>query len=133
MIGNETIGKAFERAVRGIAPCYLSEAETEEYPYIVYESPIVMRLDKDGVQAYESSLRATIIADDPNVAENIAGLVALAVKRNMASYGVFPETLDRNCNSGIWQIDLTWTIRQTNASAVPGSGSGSGSSNGQSA
>ena len=127
MIGKDTIGKAFETAVAGIAPAYLSEAETDEYPFIVYDSMISTRLGKDGILAYDSSLRAVIVADDPNVAENIADAVALAVKTDMReAYGVYPETLDRTCNSGIWQIDLTWTIRQHGRTPT-GSGSGSGS------
>lgn len=135
MIDKETIGRAFEYAVSDIdAPTYLAEAESDEYPYIVYNQNIITVRTKDGVQAYSSNLTATIYAADPNTAEDLAEDVAYAVSHYMTSYSVFPETLNRNCTNGIWEFELTWIIRQMEDSAVPGgSGSGSGSSDGQSA
>lgn len=122
MIGRERIGKAFESAVGSIAPCFLSEAETDEYPFIVYNQTVVPMLDKDGIGLLESSLQATIVSDDPDDAEDIAEQVAAAVRTGMTGYAVYPETLNRDCTDGIWEIELTWTIRQDDMTEGSGSG-----------
>lgn len=125
MIDKETIGKMFESAVGSIAPTYLAEAETDEYPFIVYSQLVSPRLTKDGEDAIESQLEAVIVADDPNVAENIAESVATAMNDGMTGYSVFPRTLERDCTNGIWEISLTWTVRQ-HIFTSNSSGSGSG-------
>lgn len=127
MIDKETIGKVFESTVAGIVPCYLSEAETEDYPFLVYDQTVTPLITKDGVCSLSSSLAAVIVAEDPNQAETIAEAVAAAVRIGMADYGVFPQYYTRDCTNGIWEYTLTWTIRQNSFTAGSGSGSGSGS------
>ena len=123
----EIIGKAFESAVANIAPPYLAEAETDEYPFIVYNQTVSPLLTKDGLAAFQASLTATIISDDPNNAENIANAVAYAVRTRMTGFSTFPETLNRDCTNGVWEITLTWTVRQQDMTPTATSGSGSGS------
>lgn len=128
MIANEKIGKAFEAAVGNIAPCYLAEAETDEYPFIVYNQTVTPVWTKDGIGALQSTLEAAVVSADADEAEEVAGLVARAVRTQMTAFGVVPQTLDRDCTNGIWQISLTWAITQTDMTpASSGSGSGSGS------
>jgi hypothetical protein len=129
MIDSETIGKAFESTVGGIAPCYLSEAETEEYPFIVYNQTVTALNTKDGIGALQSYLSAVVVSDDADEAEEIAGQVARAVREGMQGYGLYPDTLDRDCTDNVWEITLTWTIRQHDMTPA-GSGSGSGSGSG---
>lgn len=124
MIDKETIGEAFESAVAGIAPCYLSEAETDEYPFIVYDQTVTAINTKDGIGALSSSLMAVVVTIDPNEAENIAEAVASAVKEGMAAYGLYPQYYTRNCTDGVWEYTLVWTIRQSHFTASSGSGSG---------
>ena len=129
MIDRETIGIAFQSAVVGIAPCFLAEAETDEYPFIVYNQNLSSILTKDGLAGLSSYLVASIVSDDADEAEEIAGKVAAAVRTHMTSYGVYPETINRDCTDSVWEIELTWVIRQL---TFPPEGSGSGSGDGQS-
>jgi hypothetical protein len=133
MIDREAIGKAFETAVRGtvgdIAPCYLAEAETSEYPFIVYNQTVTAQNTKDGIGALQSYLTAVVVSKDANEAEEVAGLVARAVRTGMEGFGIVPDTLDRDCTDNVWEITLTWTIRQHDMTPA-GSGSGSGSGSG---
>ena len=129
MIDSEQIGKAFEAAVGYIAPCFLSEAETDEYPFIVYQQTVTPVRCKDGIAFLQSSLQAVIVSDDPDEAEDVAEEVAHAARTRMQGFALYPDTLDRDCTNGIWEITLTWTIRQhdmTPASSGSGSGSGEG-------
>ena len=45
----DSIGETIVRVVGPLVPVYLSEAETESYPYAVYELQSNPRLTKDGV------------------------------------------------------------------------------------
>jgi hypothetical protein len=127
MIDSERIGKAFEAAVGDIAPCFLSEAETDEYPFIVYQQTVTPVRCKDGNAALQSSLQAVIVSDDPDEAEDVAGRVAKAARTQMEGFAVYPDTLDRDCTNGIWEITLTWTVHQHDMTpATSGSGGGSG-------
>jgi len=112
MIDKDTICTAFESAVAGIIPAYLAEAETDSYPFLVYNYTATPILSKDGPIGLEAYLTASIVADDFDTAEADAGLVAAAVRQNMTEYGLVPQTISRDCIDGVWQIDLTWTVRQ---------------------
>ena len=112
MIDKETIGQAFEAAASEIAPTYLAEAETDEYPFIVYNQSLSPDFSKDGIVAIHSQLEATVVDRDPDHAEEIAGLLAAAMRNNMANYSVRPDSLSRDCTDGIWEITLTWIIIQ---------------------
>ena len=114
MTDSERIGKAFVEAVGNIAPCYLAEAEVDAYPFIVYNQTIVSVTGKDGVCGLESSFVATIVSDDFEEAEDIAAAVAAAknTAESMQPYAVYTNTLNRDCTNKIWEIELTWTIRQ---------------------
>ena len=114
MTDSELIGKAFVEAVKDIAPCYLAEAEVDHYPFIVYNQTIVSITGKDGVIGLESSFVATIVSDDFEEAEDLAGVVAAAVRTAecMQPFALYPNTLNRDCTNKIWEIELTWTIRQ---------------------
>lgn len=127
MIDREKIGKAFEAAVGTIAPCYLAEAETDEYPFIVYQQTVTPVRSKDGEAALQSALTAVIVSDDPDEAEDVAERVAAAARTRMEGFAVYPDTLDRDCTNGVWEITLTWTVRQQDMTPPATSGSGSGS------
>jgi hypothetical protein len=116
MIDSELIGDAFVDAVKDIAPCFLAEAEADDYPFIVYNQTIVPLMGKDGVCGLESSFVATIVSNDFEEAEDIAGAVAAAMRtaESMQPYAVYPNTINRDCTNKVWEIELTWTIRQHN-------------------
>ena len=128
-MNGKKIGEAFEAAVTGIVPCYLAEAEVNEYPYLVYNQYIQPVQTKDGAEGYDSILACTIYSQDPNEAEDIAAAVAAAIMtaESMRPFGIHPDSIDRDCSQGEWEFSLSWIIHQNDmAPAVPGSGSGSG-------
>lgn len=112
MIDKDTICTAFETAVADIMPAYLAEAEVKEYPFLVYNYTATPILSKDGPMGLEAYLTAAIVADDFDTAEGKAGLVAAAVRQNMTGYGLVPRTISRDCTDNVWEIELTWTVRQ---------------------
>ena len=112
MTDKDTICTAFEAAVADIVPAYLAEAETDEYPFLVYNYTAKPILTKNGPEGLEAYLTADIVADVFETAEDKAGAVAAAVRINMSEYGVIPQSLSRNCTDGVWEIELVWTVRQ---------------------
>ncbi|MBO4657951.1 MAG: hypothetical protein J5639_09290 [Bacteroidales bacterium] len=121
MNDKESIGKAFEAAVGDIAPCYLAEAETDTYPYIVYYQYVEVISSKDGPEALQSNLSATIVSDTFDDAEDIAGAVSAAMMtaESMQPYRVIPMTFDRDCAGNVWEFTMTWVIRQLSIPDTP--------------
>lgn len=113
-MNGKKIGEDFETAVAGIVPCYLAEAETDEYPFLVYDQFTTPVATKDGIVGYSALLACTIYSEDPDEAEDIAAAVAAAVQTAecMQSYGLHPDTIDRGCSQGIWEFSLAWNIHQ---------------------
>ena len=134
MVNDELIGKVFTASCAGILPTYLSEAETEDYPYLVYSQSVTPILSKDGVIGYGSELTAHVYSNDFDEAEAKADVVAGEVNgvhecevvtdsgsgsgSGSGSYtiGIYfqPASLDRSCVDGIWDISMTWNVRQMN-------------------
>jgi len=114
MVNSERIGDIFNAACAGVLPVFLSEAETEDYPYLVYTSTVTPVVCKDGVIGYTSSLNARIYSNDFDDAESKAADVADAVQDNIPdNYLFIPATLERSCTDGVWEISLTWNVKQT--------------------
>lgn len=113
-MNGKKIGEDFETAVSGIVTCYLAEAETNEYPFLVYDQFTTPVVTKDGIEGFDALLACTIYGRDPDEVEDIAGAVSAAVMTAecMQPYGLHPETIDRDCNNGIWEYSLAWNIHQ---------------------
>jgi len=110
----ESIGTQLYTLLSGIVTLNLNEAETESYPYAVYNAPVVPVRSKDGVIKYTTQAVITIYAKDFGTANTKADLIITALEANMRS-AQYAATLTSNISSrveGIWAIELTYTINQ---------------------
>ena len=112
----DRIGKALVAAVRDIVPVSLFEAETDAYPYAVYEhSPEYFRT-KDGVYKIVSSLPVTVygkrFADTRPLADKVEEVVLSAM--NDGTFMTFTVSRSDTCVEGIWRSEVRVQITQYN-------------------
>lgn len=110
----DRIGKALVAAVRDIVPVSLFEAETEAYPYAVYEhSPDYFRT-KDGVYKIVSSLPVAVygkrFADTRQLADKVEEAVLSAM--NDGTFRTLTVSRSDTCVEGIWRSEVRFQITQ---------------------
>lgn len=112
----DKIGKVLVAAVKGIVPISLYEAETDAYPYAVYEhSPEYFRT-KDGVYKIVSSLPVTVYGKTFSDTRPLADKVEEAVLAAMNDGAFRSLTVSRSdtCVEGIWRSEVRFQITQYN-------------------
>lgn len=112
----DRIGKVLVAAVKGIVPISLYEAETDAYPYAVYEhSPEYFRT-KDGVYKIVSSLPVTVYGKTFSDTRPLADKVEEAVLAAMNDGAFRSVTVSRSdtCVEGIWRSEVRFQITQYN-------------------
>lgn len=110
----ESIGTQLYTLLSGIVTLNLNEAETESYPYAVYDAPVTPVRSKDGVIKYTTQAVITIYAKDYDTVAAKADAIVAALETSMRT-AQYSATLVSNTSSrveGIWGIELTYTINQ---------------------
>lgn len=112
----DKIGKVLVAAVKGIVPISLYEAETDAYPYAVYEhSPEYFRT-KDGIYKIVSNVPVTVygkrFADTRLLADKLEEAVLSAM--NDGTFRTFTVSRSDTCVEGIWRSEVRFQITQYN-------------------
>ena len=102
----DSIGETIVRVVGPLVPVYLSEAETESYPYAVYELQSTPRLTKDGVAGYDGVAVINIYGKD---FDELQGLLALNADPEWA---VQVTSQSKSCTEGVWVLTTNLQINQ---------------------
>ena len=92
----------------------LSEAETEEYPYVVFDITSSPLRDKAGVWGFSGDTKIRIVGDDIFNVEPLLDDIEDAISSEMSD-GVFSSKLidtSKECVDGIWTIELNYTLKQ---------------------
>ncbi len=92
----------------------LSEAETSEYPYAVYDMETSPVMTKDGIARFDGDTRIRIVSNSFDEADLIRGQIVSAISAGMHDQ-VFSSRLlstTKECVEGIWTIELNYTLRQ---------------------
>lgn len=110
----ERIGIELTRILSKHVNLFLSEAETEEYPYAVYTSSVTPVQTKDGIHHYESDVTVTVYAKDLDVISPIVDNMRSSIKEHMSGpqYYHYPQMERRDCTDGVWSHELSYTIKQ---------------------
>lgn len=110
----DSIGETIVRVVGPLVPVYLSEAETESYPYAVYELQSTPRMTKDGVAGYDGVAGINIYGKDFDELqalsdEMVEGLVALNADQ---AWAVQVTSQSKSCTEGVWVLTTNLQINQ---------------------
>lgn len=108
------IGKKLVEVIGDIVPVSLYEAETESYPYAVYEMQPEYHRTKDGVYKITADVPVTVYGKVYATARDAAEAAGKAVLEGMNGDG-FRATLsstDERCVEGVWQLELRFAVTQ---------------------
>jgi hypothetical protein len=111
----ESIGTRLTSLMAEILPINLSEAETNTYPYATYEQTPTRLQGKDGETLRIRSEVVIHIYDKVfSTAEGKKDLVAAAIASNMHddTFGASLRTVNKDCSTGVWDIEMNYTIVQ---------------------
>ena len=99
---------------------YLSEAESDEYPYAVYEADYTPHYDKDGVYKIVGDLTVRGYSKDHVEAETLANAIDELILANFAS-GAFTvrqvSQLKKECLQDTWSVGYQYRITQYRTTA----------------
>ena len=110
----ETIGIRLTELASPLVPFYLSEAQTEDYPYAVYNSTVTPVYTKDGVHHYEASVDITVYAKDLEVINPISENILAAIRSDMngGAYSARQLSDTTDCSDEVWSREMSFTIKQ---------------------
>lgn len=109
----ERIGIEVNKIVSGHVDLYLSEAQTETYPYAVYTNSVTPVYTKDGWHHYESVVVITIYSLDLDEADEIADNI-IADMQEYLPEGYYARLTSSypDCVEEVWSRELTFNIKQ---------------------
>ena len=99
---------------REICPMVLSEDETKVYPYAVYDITSVAQRDKDGVYAFFGETVIRVVSNVKSEADSTAAAIQSAVETAFrdGSSNFVPGDFSKDCQEGIWTIEMNYTLKQ---------------------
>ena len=110
----ESIGTKLTTLCEGIVPFYLSEAETEAYPYAVYNQTVQAFRTKDGVYKYTAESVIRVYSKDFDEANTKAEAIMAALDGNSDSaYVISFLRQAKECEEDVWHIELVYYVKQT--------------------
>lgn len=110
----ESIGTKLTTLCGGIIPFYLAEAETESYPYAVYEQTTEEWRTKDGVYQITAESSIRIYGKDFDAVQTKADLIKTALDGNTdGQYIIRHRTTNKDCVEDVWVIELNYYVKQT--------------------
>ncbi len=94
---------------------YLSEAESEDYPYAVYDANYVPFYDKDGVYKIVGDIEVKAYAKKAETAQEIADAIDALVLTNFSTDGYTVRQLSqlkKECLQETWSVGYQYRITQ---------------------
>lgn len=110
----EQIGHTFTTIAKQFADVYLSEAEVETFPFICYDQTVEESRTKDGVYKLTSNLSCRIVSNNFDLADSLREQVydAIETEMNNDQFRAVAISTSKDCQDGIWTIELTYRINQ---------------------
>ena len=92
----------------------LSEAETDNYPYAVYDMTSTPLRDKDGIYAFSGDTKIRVVSNDPEEVDMQAAAIKSAIDTGMNDvyFSARMEDYQKDCVDGIWTIEMNYTLKQ---------------------
>ena len=111
----ESIGSEIVSLLTGVIGIALSEEQTENYPYAVYEQTVSPIMSKSGAVAYESDTTIYVYSKDFDEADGILQNVKTALETGMDGSGQFlaiPQSEQKVCEDEVWDLSINYRIIQ---------------------
>lgn len=110
----EQIGIRLAELLEPIVPFYLSEAETDEYPYAVYDMNVSPVMVKDRVYKFTADVSIEVYGKEPDQVKEISDDIRSAIDEEMRGDTFFASlvTFSDQRQEGLWISRLDYTINQ---------------------
>lgn len=110
----ERIGIRLAELIDPIVPFFLSEAETDEYPYAVYDMDVSPRMVKDRVYKFTADVSIEVYGKDPDQVKDISDGIRSVIEEEMRGDTFFATlvTFSDQRQEGLWISRLDYTINQ---------------------
>lgn len=114
----ENIGSVLQTLCAGLQKpitLYLSEAESDDYPYAVYDADYVPYYDKDGVYKIVADISVRGYSKDHVEAQTLADSIDTLILSNFASGGYTVRQvsqLKKECLQETWSVGYQYRITQ---------------------
>ena len=97
-----------------VVPIYLSEADTEAYPWAVCDMTTHPVQDKDGICGYTGDATIRLVGQDPGALDTLRASVESAIATGMhdETFGSRLTDITKECVEDVWTIELTYTLKQ---------------------
>lgn len=109
----ERIGKKLTEILAPIVSLNLSEAETEAYPYAVYDYNPIPTYTKDGIVGYSADVTLAVVSTQFDEADRIRQEVMDSINTIGDGFSVMLQEWSPECVEGIWIIQILFNIKQT--------------------
>ena len=94
----------------------LSEDESKDYPFVTYEMTVNPLRDKDGVYGFSGGTYIRSVSEVFEEADALRVTIEEAIESGMgmnnATFGSRLVSIDKDCVSGVWTIELYYLLRQ---------------------
>ncbi len=115
----ESIANMLTAQCKNILPFYLSEAETEDYPYAVFEYTPQEFRTKDGVYKITAEVYIRVYSNDSDEAATKAAAICGALDtfasdalNNAGKYILELRASSDTCVEGVWRYELQYFVKQ---------------------
>ena len=108
----EQIGKQLKTKLSSIVTLYYAEAETETYPYAVYDMTVQERRSKSGVFALTADLAIRVYSKVYADAKGIADSVMTAMGSLGTGFVTKFQSSSKDCVEGVWCVELNYFVGQ---------------------
>ncbi|WP_322290569.1 hypothetical protein [Paratractidigestivibacter sp.] len=108
----ESIGEKIVELVSPLVKFYLSEAETESYPYAVYDMDVTPYYTKDGVYRYSADATVRLFGKDFDELDGLWTKIEDALMMMDQGYTSTYTGYSKTCTEGVWQIEMNFNILQ---------------------
>lgn len=111
---DERIRSELVAAARTVVPTYLSEAETDAFPYAVYDFSPEYLSTKDGVYKISADVPVVVYSKAYSEAAQAAERIAAALMARLVppAFRVSLSSRADRCVEGVWQIEIRYKINQ---------------------
>lgn len=108
----ERIGIRLTELIGPLVPFYLAEAETDGYPFAVYDHAPAPVYTKDGIFRYSSEVDIVVISDKFDEALGIANDIDEALQGIGEDFSYRLNNTASECTDGVWAINMNIQVNQ---------------------
>lgn len=109
----ERIGIEITKALAGVCNIMFAEAESDSYPYAVYNYTPVAKRTKDGINGWKAQVTISVVSPEYDEADFLSNKVVDTIRESQMD-GVYAALVEArtDCSEGVWIMELVYNCNQ---------------------